>query len=551
LQHKSFIKGFLLYVYIQRMNTNQIWGRRGSDIKIKECPPYHVIGDISLGAGTGQVHSALNMNCYNINDVGLANPGRVTIPLGIGQNKLGNSGFDDGCPANSYFADSTIQHDNVTGNSANVQQIQMRCRNNMDQNVKQFQAGVNDGKNTTYVNCNPGGYFNKVLFTEGGTNLTGIGFDCFDTSEVVHDDGWRRLQCCREKNSASNECGNYFTGVGGACDSWARDFCMSGNNWMMPACVKWAENNSTDMDPFYTSACKSGQLEPVNPITNGNFVTMKFDNGKYLGIQFGTPYLTDIPVQFRIVDTGLRYDFETGSEPIYEFYTVEDLPRYIQIYKHIDTVANRDLSFNKVERTFTNKTVDFEYGNPFQFLIRKVENEDGETRYWIEKFGINITSGGLERYPIYITHVGDEVIGGEMPTFIEIENSDRGHVVCSCINARDDLPEVLVDVAGAQAFCFSNDCISRGGYKTEGQKREPCNQNITICHTQVDIDAWEGGGVDIGKIIINQDCGGGGDGGGDGGVSPPPPFLSDENDDVMKIVVIILVVLLFFILLRK
>jgi len=534
-------------------NTGLIWGRReqGGKVKTKACPNYHVIDRLQLGAGTGQVHSAIDMNCVNINDRGLPNPGTQRVVLNYGQNKLGNSGVDQACPTGSYLSDAVIQHDNLGGNSANVQQIRLKCRNPDNQVTAEYLAGKNTGSNTNSVLCGPGGFYNKTLFTEGGTNITGIGFDCFDASNIINDDGWRRLNCCRTKTGVTDECGQYYRDSD-ACNTAAREFCTSGDNWMMPACVKWAEDHSTDMDSFYTTRCRSLST-PTDPITNGNFITFKFPNGEYLGnIEFGKPALAPFPMEYRIIDTGIRYD----GEPVWEFHTVEDLPRYLQLYHYIDENANIDSSYQAVNReNFHNKNTAFEYGNPFRFMIRQMTptetSEDGEetpATYWVEKYGTTISrdvEGGLQRYPVYMGFEGNHVILSEVPTYIQIENFNRGKVVCSCINAVDDLPDLLIenlDLVGAQAFCYSQDCVTKSAYKTEGQKREPCNQVLTICYANVEIlNELAEQGVDIGNIRIDQTCGEG-----DG------PSLGEPADERrMRIAFAVVVILLLAVLILK
>lgn len=532
------------------INTGEIWGRRDHGGKIKNkgvCPPFHVIDRLGIGAGTSQVHSALDMNCINVNDIGLSNPMRSSINLNFGQSTLGNSGVNAVCPNGSFLNESIIQHDNITGKSSNIQQIVLNCRDPSGKTEAIYKAGENTGKNTTNVVCGNDSYFNEVFFTEGGTNITGIGFNCFDASEIVNDDGWRRLNCCRTKDQQSNECGSYFKGPGGRCDTYARDFCTAGTNWMMPACVKWAEDNSTDMDSYYISKCQT-LTTPVDPITNGNFITFKFDNGKYLNIEFGKPVLSDTPLEFRIIDTGLRFEVDGMSEPIYEFTTVEDMPKYLQIYNYVDENAGNDLSFETISRNgFQNKDTDFGYGNPFQFLIREIGGQ-----YWIEKYAVRITrdsATGVERFPVYLSYEGNKVVSSETPSYIDVEIFDRGRVVCSCINAVDDLPPILVDAVGAvgaQAFCFSQDCVTGGGYKTEGQKREPCNQNLTICSTNINIESeLESGGVDIGKIEIDQNC----------GPDNTNPSLGDptnpkSTDDMTRILIVFSVLIIVILLLK-
>lgn len=501
------------------VNTGLIWGRRdkGGKIKPRKCSDYYIAEKIELGAGTDQLHSALNMSCININDIGLSNPGREIVHLNIGQKKLGNSGVETPCPDGSFFSDAVIQHDSTSGNSANVQQIKLKCRNPQNQITTEYLVGKNNGKYENSVSCGPDKFFNEVLFTEGNTNLTGIGFNCFDVSDIVNDDGWRRLNCVRTKTGITNECGQYYSGSD-AGDSFAKSFCTSSNNWMMPACVKWAENNSTDMDSFYTTRCKS-LTTPVNPITSTNFITFKFPNGKYLGdVNFDKPVLAPYPMEFRIMDTGVRYE----GDIVWEFYTVEDIPRYLQLYHYIDENANVDSSYQAVVRkNFNDKKKPFETGNPFQFTIRQMTppeiDDNGEEipgTYLVEKFGTTVSrdvSQGMERYPVYMGYDGDRVILTENPTIIEIENFNQGKTVCSCINAVDDLPKILVDsvgIVGAQAFCYSEDCVSGSGYKTEGQKREPCNQQLTICYSNLNIlNELSDQGVNIGNINIDQNCG--------------------------------------------
>lgn len=536
-------------------NTGLIWGRRDKNFKERSCDEngYYVIEKIVLGAGKDQLHSAINMSCININDIGLQNPGRKTVNLNIGQKKLGNSGIDSPCPVGSFLSDAVIQHDSTSGSSANVQQIKLKCRNFKNQITDEYLVGKNTGKYENTVSCGPDKFFNKVLFTEGNTNLTGIGFNCFDASDIVNDDGWRRLNCIRTKTGITNECGQYYNGSD-AGDKFANSFCTSSNNWMMPACVKWAEDNSTDMDSFYTTRCKS-LTTPVDPITSTNFITFKFPNGKYLGdVEFKKPMLAPHPMEFRIMDTGIRYE----GNIVWEFYTVEDLPRYLQLYHYIDENANVDSSYQAVVReNFNNKKMPFEYGNPFQFMVRQMTppetDENGEEipgTYLVEKYGTTISrdiSSGASRYPVYMGFDGDKVILTETPTIIEIENFNRGKVVCSCINAVDDLPKILVDsvgVVGAQAFCYSEDCVTGSGYKTQGQKREPCNQQLTICYANLDIyNELAEQGVDIGNINIDQNCGPDG-----------VPSLGEPTDEKIKknigiiIVVIVLIVFAAFML---
>ena len=528
-------------------NTGDVWGRReqGSIKTPKTCPDYHVIDQLKVGAGTSQVHSLTGMRCINLNDVGRPNPDYAEPNFSIGQNQLGSSGNAEICPGGSYLAHATIQHDNITGGSANVQQLVVDCENKSGLRTASYQAGKNTGKNTTPVRCAPGSFFNKVLYSEGNSNITGIGFDCYDGSEIVNDDGWRKMNCCRTKTGKTNECGQYFSGPGGACDEYAREFCTTGNNWMMPACVRWAERHATDMDAFYTSRCKS-LTTPSDPITSGNFISLKSEPdgpagmGKYIAVESNKPVLSDIPYQFRIMDTGLRYE----GEPIYEFTTIEDLPRYLQLSEYIDEHANANKSIQVVDRNLKNRYDEFATGNRFQFMIRRVgdspSDDDSAGLYWIEKFGVRISSTtGVEFYPVYVSFKGNKVVLSQTPTFIEIANSDRARTVCSCINAVDDLPELLVkdiDSVGAHAYCFSQDCITGSGYRTEGQQ-DPCNQKLTICYANVDIKAWESGGVNMGDIIITQNCDDG-------------PSLDDPPNQTTRLLMVFAALIILILLLK-
>lgn len=514
------------------INTDLIWGRRnkGYDKSYTfECGPYEVMSGIRLGAGTGQVHSAMDMTCVNINDLTVgkdSNNSNYSIPVKTpkfidknGKDYLGskNDGSEGGtysCDPGTFLSESIIHHDDIDSGSADIKQITLKCKdvNNIMQGSKLI--GKNTTKNITTVSCRPDSFYNKVLFTEGSNNVTGIGFGCADVSNIIEDQGWRRLNGCRTQTGRTAEYGDYYRNSA-VCNTFARQFCSIDNNWMMPACVNWAETQTTDMDQFYISRC--GNLTtPAEPVTPNNFITFKFPNGKYLSVSGEKIVLSGFSTEFRIVDTGIRHQ----GEPVYEFHTVEDHPRYLQMYYYIDENVKNDSSYYAVNRNFQNKGMAFEYGNPFQFMIRKMSADGADggdsdvNTYWIEKYGTIVSrgvSGGLERFPVYMGFDNDQVILTTTPTYITIENFDRGKVVCSCINADKDLPKLLVDsvgAVGAQAFCYSSDCITGSGYKTGGQKREPCNQQLTICYSNVNVmSELESGGVDIGKINIKQDCG--------------------------------------------